>query len=73
VDVEVDGKVGESVHAYPTVTIRLVGYLCSLAAGDPTAAEHDDLRWLGRDDLGSVEWAAADVPLLEPLRRHLGP
>ena len=36
-----------------------------------TLSDHDALRLLGPDDLESVTWAAADIPVLEPLRAYL--
>ena len=43
-----------------------------LAGGDPVPGEHDAVRWLRTDQLGEVEWAAADVPFLGPLADLLG-
>ncbi len=38
-----------------------------LVAGDPTATEHDLLRWLAPTELDQVRWLAPDVPLLPEL------
>jgi len=37
-----------------------------LLEGDPAATPeiHDELRWLGPDELGTVDWASGDVPFL---------
>jgi 8-oxo-dGTP diphosphatase len=39
-----------------------------LVEGAPTATEHDALRWLAEDELGSVDWLAPDVPFVDELR-----
>ena len=39
-----------------------------LTAGDPSAGEHDRLRWLACDELDDVAWLPADVPHVEALR-----
>jgi mutator protein MutT len=52
-------------------TIHLSVYLAELVDGEPMPIEHDQLRWLGPEELESVTWAPADIPLLEPLRTLL--
>jgi 8-oxo-dGTP diphosphatase len=42
-----------------------------LLEGEPTATEHDALRWLGPAELDEVDWLAADVPFLDDLRARL--
>lgn len=44
-----------------------------LVSGDPVPSEHDSVRWLGREQLESVTWAAPDVPFLPALHRLLEP
>ena len=34
-------------------------------AGDFTLIDHDEMRWLSFDELNSVQWAPADIPLVE--------
>lgn len=72
VTVAAEGLVGVNQHAYAHGVVRLVALRCSLLAGEPAALEHEALRWLGPDELGSVEWAPADVPFLETVRGLLG-
>ena len=38
---------------------------------EPVAQEHDELRWLGPDELGDVPWIPADAPVLGPLADQL--
>lgn len=39
-----------------------------LVDGEPVPHEHDEVRWLGADELGSVDWLEPDVPFLAHLR-----
>jgi 8-oxo-dGTP diphosphatase len=70
IDAEVVGPLAHAIHAYPEVTVHLVG-LVVRAQGDARPTEHDAVRWLGPDELHSVAWAAADVPLLPALEALL--
>jgi 8-oxo-dGTP diphosphatase len=44
-------------------------YLATLVSADsPQPLEHAELRWLGHDELNSVEWLPADAPIVAALR-----
>jgi len=48
-------------HAYPTFTMSMDCYICPVPSTcEPTLTEHAEGRWLGREDLLSVDWLAAD-------------
>jgi len=70
-DVHVGPLVGAVLHAYTTRTIHLVAYQCDVVAGEPTPHEHDELRWLARDDLSALRWVPADVHLLQAVHKLL--
>ena len=42
--------------------------LAELIEGEPDPREHDEVRWLGAGELGSVDWLEPDVPFLAHLR-----
>ena len=42
-------------------------YLATLRSGQPVAHDHDQLKWLCADELGSVQWLSSDLPILFPL------
>lgn len=47
-------------------------WFATLADGEPAPlVEHDELRWLGRDDLFTVDWLDGDVRIVEELAEHL--
>ncbi len=47
-------------------------YLARLLDGQPQALEHEELRWLGPDELHTVDWLPADAPVVDALRPLLG-
>ncbi|NOY26844.1 MAG: (deoxy)nucleoside triphosphate pyrophosphohydrolase [Oligoflexia bacterium] len=71
IDVSVHERLAQNVHAYDHQTVRLVALRCELLDGQPRALEHLALRWLGADELDSVTWAPADLPLLPAVLRCL--
>jgi 8-oxo-dGTP diphosphatase len=58
-----------SEHAYVAEkVIRLIPFRCTIVSDDsPSATEHSELRWMKKDELLLLDWAAADVPIV----RHL--
>lgn len=58
-------------HQYTTFDITMHAFLCHLVDGSLTLSEHLDSRWLSKDQLFSVDWAAADIPVVEIVKRLL--
>lgn len=68
VRVEVGERVGGDVPMRGGWAVLRV-YLASLVGDEtPRALEHEELRWLAPDELGSVDWMPADAPIVEALR-----
>jgi len=53
-------------HAYvPEKIIQLIPYRCAIVGNEtPRATEHSELRWMKKDELLQLDWAAADVPIV---------
>ncbi len=66
-------RMPEHVHSYsPEKVIRLIPYRCTLEVGTTLhAREHAELRWVSKSDLLSLDWAAADVPIMHDVKRML--
>jgi 8-oxo-dGTP diphosphatase len=69
----VEVALGDRVHGEwacgPTMVLRV--YLAVLLDGSPAPLqEHDELRWLGPDELFDVDWLPADLPAVEAVRLH---
>jgi 8-oxo-dGTP diphosphatase len=45
--------------------IRLHPIICRIAGGELHPHEHSEICWCGREELAGLDWAAADVPVLE--------
>ncbi|MEU4566857.1 (deoxy)nucleoside triphosphate pyrophosphohydrolase [Micromonospora sp. NPDC023956] len=73
VRVEVGDRVGRDVRmAHGRSVLRV--YAARLLGDDqPRALEHAELRWLSVDELDTVDWLPADVPIVAALRPLLDP
>lgn len=51
---------------------EMLVWLAEVVEGTPAPIEdHDELRWLGLDDLRAVSWLPADLPIVEELEAVL--
>ncbi len=51
-------------HQYNTFSLTLHGYLCEIVGDEPTLSEHLASKWLEKDQLFTVSWAEADLPIV---------
>ena len=66
-DVAVAEKIITVDHSYPDFSISMHAYRCSSQNQDITMHEHIDYKWLELEDLDRLDWAAADIPIVEKL------
>ena len=52
-------------HAYAEQTVTLLPVRCEIVAGEPTALEHAQIRWVAPGDLAGLDWSAADVAVVD--------
>lgn len=55
-------------HRYPALTVTLYPFRCSILAGTITLHEHAALAWLMPEELHALDWADADLPVLDEYR-----
>ena len=69
---EVGGALEPVQWTYDRGQIRLLPFLCRVISGDPSPLEHEALCWCELSDFETLEWAAADLPILKQLRGRTG-
>lgn len=50
---------------YDTFSIKLIPFISKYLSGDLVLTEHKEFKWLRKGELKSLDWASADVPVLE--------
>jgi 8-oxo-dGTP diphosphatase len=53
-----------STHHYPDFTVTLYPFLCQLETAEIVLREHAAMRWLAPTELLTLDWAAADLPVI---------
>ncbi len=58
-------------YDYPEFHLSMRCYWATIAQGELVLLEHEDARWLSRDELDNVNWLPADRLLLERIKQKL--
>lgn len=56
-------------HAYPDFQLTMHAYICHIENGSPIIGEHINEKWLNKNQLTELDWAAADIPIVEFLMK----
>ncbi|HIF9197817.1 TPA: (deoxy)nucleoside triphosphate pyrophosphohydrolase [Photobacterium damselae] len=56
-------------HSYPDFDITMHCFVVNVPTRELELTEHLDSRWLNKDQLWDLDWAAADVPAVEMLQK----
>jgi mutator protein MutT len=74
-ELDVDARVGDEVftttHAYPERSVELHFFRCELY-GEPRPQIGQEMRWVRRDELTTLEFPPADAELIGILKRPFG-
>jgi 8-oxo-dGTP diphosphatase len=54
-------------HQYPDFELIMHSYICEVDSKTIHLKEHIDQKWLKTDELEQLDWAAADIPIVNKL------
>jgi 8-oxo-dGTP diphosphatase len=70
-ELEIHAEIGPPldpvIWSYGETKIRLMPFRCTIVSGKPRAIEHERLLWCPPEQLDTLPWAAADIPILRQL------
>ena len=55
------------VHEYPDFELTMHSFICEVGSKELTLNEHVDQKWLKINELTTLDWAAADIPIVDKL------
>jgi len=65
IEIEILKRLSSSNYDYGTFKIKLIPYLANYVSGDIQLSEHNDYRLLDKSELLNLDWAEADIPIVE--------
>lgn len=54
-------------YDYDIFKLKMHAYYCEVMDGELTMIEHTGKKWLKKEELMSLDWADADIPIVEKL------
>lgn len=72
-ELDVTLNVGEEfmsvTHEYPDITVHLTLFNATIASGIPKKLEHNDVKWITREEISNYDFCPADVEILERISK----
>lgn len=68
--IDVERSVCVIDYSYDDFFLHMHCFLCHLKDDSFTLLEHEAARWLGAQELFSVDWLPADIQVIEEIRRQ---
>ena len=68
VDIEVESYLSEKVFNYPEKDINLIVLECKKINGEIRLLEHEDYKWVSKNELDNFKFAPADLFIIEKIR-----
>lgn len=57
-------------HTYPDFHLIMHCFICDYKHRAICLTEHIELKWLEQSELNNLDWAAADIPVVETLMKY---
>ena len=71
VSINVGNALPHHMHHYETFSVTLYPFICKIDSGEITLHEHSAMVWLPITDLHVLDWADADLPVIEEYQRQI--
>lgn len=65
IDIEVLEQLSSSIYDYGTFKVNLIPFFAKHISGEIKLTEHKDYKLLNKVDLLKMDWAKADLPIVE--------
>jgi 8-oxo-dGTP diphosphatase len=65
IEIEVIKKLSNSIYDYGTFKINLIPFIAKHKTGEIKLTEHNDYKLLEKSELLNLDWAEADMPIVE--------
>ena len=68
--IQVGSFIAKSTVSVQDTEIAMSVFAASLEQGTPNNLEHEELRWIAVEQFSDLQWAPADVPILEEIQAY---
>ena len=68
IDIEVKSYLSEKVFNYPEKDINLIALECKKVSGEIRLLEHEDYKWVPKNELDNFQFAPADLFIIKKIK-----
>jgi len=72
IEIQITGSLPPNDYQYPDKLIRLIPFICRQKDGELVLKEHADYKWVDTKDLLDLDWAEADLGVVEEYLGEFG-
>jgi len=65
IEIKLAKRLAPTKHSYPSFSILLVPFIAKYIGGELKLAEHKTYIWLRKEELPKLDWADADISIVE--------
>lgn len=69
--IEVGTLIDTIEYDYPDFHLSMDCFWCGIVRGNLVLKEHENAKWLTKEQLQDVEWLPADIKLIENIRENM--
>lgn len=70
IEIAVDSGFISTKHTYPDITINLTVFNSRIVSGRPILLEHNDLKWITKNEIQKYNFCPADEVILEKIKKN---
>mgnify|MGYP001164770162 CR=1 FL=1 len=67
IDIDILERLSNSVYDYGTFKINLIPFTANYISGEIILSEHKDYKLIDKSELADLDWAEADLPIVNEL------
>lgn len=67
IDIVIQEEFITVTHQYPDFLLTMHSFICNCKDPNIVLTEHIDFKWLNKNELHYLDWAAADMPIVNEL------
>lgn len=68
IEISLGEKLKPSLYDYPNISIELIPFMATHKRGEIKLREHKKFALLTKEELSSLDWAEADLPIVKELQ-----
>lgn len=70
-EIKVGGLIDTIEYDYPSFHLSMDCFWAEILSGELVLKEHEDAKWLTKENIDSVEWLPADITLVDTIKRFM--